>query len=52
MGNEMRLKVQLELDEQWASNHDNAELIEFLKHSLNTTLGFRGEVKRLSIVKN
>jgi hypothetical protein len=49
--NEITLKVRLELDEQWASNHEKRELVEYLKLALGRTLGFRGTVKRLSIVK-
>ena len=51
MGKEVKLSVTLELDEEWAGNHDEAELIEYLKHRWGTDLGFRGEVRRLNIVK-
>ena len=51
MGKEMKLSITLELDEEWAGNHDESELVEYLRHKWSTDLGFRGEVRRLSIVK-
>ena len=51
MVNDIRVKVKVRLDEQWASNHADEYLVEFLEQSLNTALGFRGEVKGLKIVR-
>ena len=51
MANEIKLKVTLKMDEKWASNHDEVELVERLKDSWDTVLGYRGEIKRLNIVK-
>ena len=42
--------VTLELDGQWASSQDKDSLIDYLKNKLNSTLGFRGQIKRFRIV--
>jgi len=49
---EVRLKVTLSLDRKWTKNFDGnrAELLEYLKARLNSSLGFRGQVKKLTIV--
>jgi hypothetical protein len=47
---ELTLKMTLALDQKWANNHSQEDLIEFIEHSFNTTLGFRGEIKRLRVV--
>ncbi len=51
MDNRMKVKVKLELDAEWASNYDKAELIEFLRDNWSNALGFRGEIRSLNIVK-
>jgi hypothetical protein len=43
----MTLKMTLALDEQWASNLSTEEILEFIQHSFNTCLGFRGEIRKL-----
>ncbi len=48
--NEIAFRVTLKLDEKWASNHSEKDLVEHLKHRLNYDMGFRGELKRLSVV--
>ena len=48
--NEITFKVTLALDDQWASNHNGEDIVEFIRHSFNTTLGFRGEIKKLRVV--
>jgi hypothetical protein len=50
MSNEIKLKVRIRLDEKWASNHGGDDLVEYLEHSLNTALGFRGQVEGLKVV--
>jgi hypothetical protein len=40
----------LALDQEWASNLSEEEILEFIQHSFNTCLGFRGEIKRLRTV--
>ena len=46
--NQIKLAVTLALDEKWASNFSGEELLEYLKERLNYSLGFRGEVKRMT----
>ena len=48
--NEITFRVTLKLDEKWASNHSGEELVEHVKHILNNVMGFRGQVKRFSVV--
>ena len=47
---EMKFRGTLQLDEKWASNHTTEELIEYIKERINSSLGFRGQIKRLSVV--
>ncbi len=47
---EIKFKATLQLDEKWASNHTTEELIEYIKERINSSLGFRGQIKRLSVV--
>ena len=47
---EMKFKATLQLDEKWASNHTTEELTEYIKERINSSLGFRGQIKRLSVV--
>jgi hypothetical protein len=47
---QITLKMTLALDKKWASNHSQDDLIEFIEHSFNTTLGFRGEIKKVRVV--
>jgi hypothetical protein len=47
---EIKFKVTLELDEKWASNQTMDELIEYVKNRMNSSLGFRGQIKRLIVV--
>ncbi len=49
-GSEITLKVTLALDEKWASNHNGDDVLEFIRHSFNTTLAFRGEIKKMRVV--
>jgi hypothetical protein len=51
MENDIRLKVRIRLDDKWAANHEQADLVEYLQHSMNNALGFRGEVEGLSVLK-
>ncbi len=48
---EVSLKVTLSLNEQWASNQTEEEVLSYLRDRLSTSLGFRGEVKKLKLVK-
>ena len=47
---EIKFKVTLQLDEKWASNQTIDELIEYIKDRMNSSLGFRGQIKKLSVV--
>lgn len=47
---EIKFKATLLLDERWASNHTTEELIEYIKDRIDSSLGFRGQIKRLSLV--
>ena len=51
--NQITFKGTLEVDGKWASNFSREELLEYLleylKERLNYSLGFRGEVKKLSV---
>lgn len=47
--NEITVKVTLKLDEKWASDLSKKELIEFIRSKLSTSLGFRGQVAKVSV---
>lgn len=48
----MRMRLTLELEREWASQLSKEELADYIRHRLDTTLGFRGKVKRLSLAEN
>jgi hypothetical protein len=50
-GKEAVLKMTLELSEKRVSNFTEDELIEYIKQRLNYSLGFRGEVRNLRVLK-
>ena len=45
---QIKFNVTLELDEKWVKNFSSEELLEYLKARLNYSLGFRGQVNRLT----
>lgn len=47
---EIKFKVTLKLSEKWASTMSTDELINYIKDRLNESLGFRGKIKKLSVV--
>ncbi|TET14066.1 MAG: hypothetical protein E3J81_07375 [Dehalococcoidia bacterium] len=47
---EVTLRVTLVLDEKWASHLTRGELAEYIKERLNSSLGFRGQVKRFRLL--
>ncbi len=47
---EVTLRVTLTLDEKWASHLTTDELAEYIKERLNSSLGFRGRVKRFRLL--
>ena len=49
---QITFKMTLNLDENWDSHLSKDELVEYLKTRLNSSLGFRGQIKRFSVVGN
>jgi hypothetical protein len=47
--NEITFKVTLSLNEKWAGNQSEDELVGYLKERLNSSLGFRGEIKKFKL---
>ena len=47
---EITFKVTLKLDEKWASNREQEEVVESIKDRFDTCLGFRGGIKRFAVV--
>ncbi len=47
---EATLRVTLALDEKWASHLTREELAEYIRERLNSSLGFRGQVKRFRLL--
>ncbi len=47
---EIKFKATLKLDEQWVDKQTTEELIEYIKAKINSSLGFRGQVKKLTVV--
>ena len=50
--NKVTLRVTLELDEKWASHLTREELAEYIRERLNSSLGFRGQVKRFRLLSD
>lgn len=50
--NQITFKVTLKVDEHWASHLSEDELVVYLKERLNSSVGFRGQVERFSVVGN
>jgi hypothetical protein len=48
--NNITFKVTLTLDEEWSTNQGTDEVVAYIRDRLDTTLGFRGEVKKLRVV--
>jgi flagellar basal body-associated protein FliL len=49
--NQISIKITLELHEEWANNHSKEELIDYIRDRLNSSFGFRGEVKKVRLLK-
>lgn len=49
---EVTLRVTLMLDEKWASHLTRDELAEYIRERLNSSLGFRGQVKRFRLLSD
>jgi hypothetical protein len=48
---QLTIKMTIELDERWSGNSDREGLIEYLQARFNSSLGFRGSIKKFKIVK-
>ena len=49
---EVTVRFTLSLDEKWASHLTREELAEYIKERLNSSLGFRGQVKRFRLLSD
>lgn len=49
--NQITFKITLELDGQWATNLSEDELLDYIRHRMNSSLGFRGQIKKFNVVK-
>ena len=49
---QITFKVTLDLDKKWASHLTRDELAEYIKERLNSSLGFRGQVKRFRLLSD
>ena len=47
---EIKFKATLKLDEKWADRQTTEQLIESIKARINSSLEFRGQVKKLTVV--
>ena len=47
----LTIKITIELDERWSGNLDREGLIEYLQARFNSSLGFRGNIKKFKVVK-
>jgi len=47
---ELKFKVTLELNAKWAGDQTTEELVDYIKARLNSSLGFRGQIKKLNLV--
>jgi len=48
--NQITFKVTLKLDENWAGHLNKDELVAYLKERVNSSVGFRGQIERFSVV--
>jgi len=48
---QLTFRVTVELDEKWASNQTTDEVIEYIKQRMNSSLGFRGQIRKFSVVR-
>ena len=49
---QITFKVTLGVDKKWVSHLTRDELAEYIKERLNSSLGFRGQVKRFRLVSD
>lgn len=48
---ELKIKVTLNVNGKWAASLTPEELDEYIKARLNSSLGFRGQVKKIKVVR-
>ena len=47
---EIKFKATLKLDEKWVGKQTTEQLIDYIKARINSSLGFKGQVKKLTVV--
>jgi len=47
---EIEFKATLKLDEKWVGKQTTEQLMEYIKARINRSLGFKGRVKKLTVV--
>ena len=47
---EVSITMTLKLDEEWSQHQDEDELVDYLRARIDSSLGFRGRIKRLRLV--
>ncbi len=47
---EIKFKATLKLDEKWVGKQTTEQLMECIKAKINSSLGLRGRVKKLTVV--
>ena len=43
-----KITLTVEVNRQWVDNHPGEDALEYLKTRLNSSLGFRGKVKKMT----
>jgi hypothetical protein len=46
---DINVKLTLRLNGTWASDYSDKELVDYLRQRIDTVLGFRGEVHRVTV---
>ena len=49
--NGIKVSIIIEISKKWADNLTEAELVKFIRAKIDGALGFRGEVKKVKLVK-
>jgi hypothetical protein len=47
---EIKFKATLRLDEKWVGKQTTEQLMEYVKAKINSSLGLKGQVKKLTVV--
>ncbi len=48
---EMTITVKIELDDEWINGHSERELVELLRDSYTTNLGYRAAIKKFEVLE-